>query len=437
MKSKTQSRLLSLMEQIIVIGGGLMGTSAAWQLSKYGEKVLLLEQQSETYVEGSSTGASRITRSLGPKKDIFAFLQRKTIEESKKLLHFLNGINLSKQHKMKDIYTTAPVTYLFHKNQEEELQSFRYKKQKVKFKKAAGDLAFRKFGITPNKNQVVVQEYKKYAGTFNPQALIKKLRLGIKKKHNRIAFHQKVVSIKREHDCYTLKVLNTKTGDVKILQTKKVVIAVGPYTVSLLKKLAPYFRKLMIPKKVALCFFKINPNRYKRLTTKEKKQLFKSFPIFDQNDEMFFSMIENIDKEGNPLFKAGGHHLQGNIQDLEGIWKLKTTNKEIKWTKKAFKRYIDMLEIPIRKKDIDFVKQSTCVYSNTPNKIPFVTHLLTKDKKIDKQAVVIGGMSGTGAKGCLAYGLIAADLLLNVDDKEKMYRKTKEQLSRNYIKRFK
>ena len=37
-------------------------------------------------------------------------------------------------------------------------------------------------------------------------------------------------------------------------------------------------------------------------------------------------------------------------------------------------------------------------------------------------------MSGIGAKGALAYGLIGANLLLGVDDPSFMYEKTKQAL---------
>ena len=170
------------MENIIVIGGGLMGSSVAWQLSNYGEKVLLIEQQGKSYRGGSSFGASRISRSLGPKNDIFSFVQRKTVTEVEKLLLFLNGIEPSTQYKMRAIYQTSPVTYIYHKNQKEELKKVLYKKQKDKYKKASGDAAFRKFGITVPDEHVVVREYKKHSGTLNPKALISKLHLAIKKK---------------------------------------------------------------------------------------------------------------------------------------------------------------------------------------------------------------------------------------------------------------
>ena len=69
------------MENIIVIGGGLMGSSVAWKLVEQGAKVTLLEQQGKDFDHGSSFGAARISRSLGPKKIFFLLC---IIERSKR-----------------------------------------------------------------------------------------------------------------------------------------------------------------------------------------------------------------------------------------------------------------------------------------------------------------------------------------------------------------
>lgn len=429
------------MENIVVIGGGLMGSAAAWQLSKYGEKVVLLEQQSSNYKEGSSFGKSRITRSLGPKKDVFSFVQQVTIEETKQLLDFLNGIETTKQHKMSDIYSTSPVTYIYDKNQQAEIDKLKFKGQKDKFKQASGDTAFRRFGISVPYHQVVVQEYKKYSGIMNPKVLIKKLQLGIKKKGNKIRYNQKVTRLVKKGNYYEIKIENTKTGERKTIESKKVVLAAGPYTVSLLRHLAPYFKKLIMPKKLLLSFYKIDKKRYKTYTKRQQKSLLKAHPIFDQNDEMFFSMFDEYDKNGVPIFKVGGHGLRGNIPDLDAVWKAEPRKKELKWSKKAFVNYLRMLEIPIRKKDIILSNYYYCVYSVARSKIPYVTNILTKDRSIDKDIVVIGGMSGIGAKGCLGYGLLGADLLLNVTNSSTIYKKARkafgtERLREEISKRF-
>ena len=44
---------------VLVIGGGLMGSAAAWQLSRTGKRVLLLEKQAAVYNSGASLGVVR------------------------------------------------------------------------------------------------------------------------------------------------------------------------------------------------------------------------------------------------------------------------------------------------------------------------------------------------------------------------------------------
>lgn len=44
---------------VIVIGGGAMGSAAAWQLAERGHRVTLLERFEPGHVQGASHGASR------------------------------------------------------------------------------------------------------------------------------------------------------------------------------------------------------------------------------------------------------------------------------------------------------------------------------------------------------------------------------------------
>ena len=423
------------MENIIVIGGGLMGSSVAWQLSNYGEKVLLIEQQGKKYRGGSSYGKARISRSLGRKKDIFSFVNNRTVEEVKKLLHFLNGLEKRKKHSIQEIYRTSPVSYLLDKElHKDKIKRVTYKKQKDKYKKASGDAAFRKFGVTIPDSQMLIREYKKHSGTLNPAVLIKKLRLGIEKKGNKIKYNCKATKIVKKNDFYEIKMFDTKTGKKKTLQAKKVIVATGPYTTSLLKKNAPYFKKLITPKRVILSFFRIKKQRYLRLSKAERKSILNAHPLFDQNGKMFFSMIEKIDKIGRPLFKAGGHAIRRNIIDLDRVWTQQIRNKEIRWTKKQFRKYLEMLEIYIEKKDIECTDSYNCVYSVSKTEIPFVTNILTKNNIVDKDMIVVGGMSGVGAKGSLAYGMLAANLLLGIEESSKIYQKTKKELGNSQLR---
>ena len=121
-----------------------MGTATTWKLAAQGEQVLLLEQEGKNNKNASSHGAARIARSLGPKKDVFSFVHNQTIKEVKKLIHFLNEEPSSRKHKMEDIYSTSPVSYLYRKDQYDDINKLRYKKQRKDYRSASGDSAFRK-----------------------------------------------------------------------------------------------------------------------------------------------------------------------------------------------------------------------------------------------------------------------------------------------------
>jgi len=412
------------MEEIIVIGGGLMGSSVAWKLAEQGEKVLLLEQQTKKYNNGSSYGAARISRSLGPKKDVFSFVHNRTVKEVKSLIQFLNKDKSAGKHKMEDIYNTSPVSYIYTKDQYAAIDKLQYKKQRKDYRRASGNSAFRKFGVTLEDNQVLVREKKKYSGTINPAALIKKLRIGIECKGGRIGFNRKVVSLIKKEEGFELKILNTKTHKTKTIQAKKVVVAAGPYTVSVLKDFAPYFDRVITPKRVFVAYFKIKDERYQAFSTIEKKNILDAQPVFSQIDKEYFSLVEEIDRDGAPIFKAGGHKIRRNIIDIDAVWSMKIRKKEVKWVRKQFRKYFEMLEIFLKKKEIELVKGYNCIYSVTRSEVPLVTNIHNRYGSLDKNIVVIGGMSGIGAKGCLAYGEIGANLIRGKSGEDsKIYRK--------------
>lgn len=54
------------MTKVVVIGGGVMGTAAAWRLARRGAEVVLLEQFGPRHDRGSSHGSSRIFRLAYP-----------------------------------------------------------------------------------------------------------------------------------------------------------------------------------------------------------------------------------------------------------------------------------------------------------------------------------------------------------------------------------
>ncbi len=415
-------------EDIVVIGGGLMGSSTAWELSKYGQNVLLLEQQDSIYTFGSSFGEARISRSLGPKEDIFSFLQQTSVQETKHLIDFLNKGELQEFHSMQEIYTTSPVTYIYTQSQLNDVENL-LDGQLDKYEYASTkDEAEEKFGMKISDTTMVIREYKQYSGTLNPKVLIKKLHQGIRKYGNRINYNQKVTNLKKEHGIYKIKITDTKTGTYKTLLSKKVVAAAGPYNGTLVKDVAPYFSDLISPKRLFLSFLRIKSDKYDMLTSDQKKRLVSSYPVAYLNSEIFYSMIEKFDSHQRPLLKVGGHFLRTEIKDLDAVWALQLTEQEIQWSKENTADYLAKLDLPIRFSDLEFAKGYSCVYSLTESETPYVSHGLKNGTAIDSSFLLIGGMSGIGAKGSLAYGLVAAGNILDINNDSFIYRKAKSAL---------
>jgi len=415
-------------EDIVVIGGGLMGSSTAWELSKYEQNVLLIEQQDSIYTFGSSFGEARISRSLGPNQDIFSYLQQTSVKETKDLIEYLNEGETEILHSMEDIYRTSPVTYIYSKSQLNEVEKLLDgQTDKYEYAPNSGE-AKEKFGMKISDTTMVIREYKQYTGTLNPIVLIKKLHQGIRKSGNIISYNQKVTSLKKEDGIYKINITDTKTGTKKTILSKKVVAAVGPYNGNLVKDIAPYFSRLISPKRLFLSFLKIDSNKYALLTIEQKKKFKESYPVAYLNSEIFYSMIEKYDEKGSPLLKIGGHFLRTDIKDLDEVWAMQLTEQEIQWSKENTADYLAKLDLPIKFSDLEFAKGYSCIYSLTESETPYVSHALKNGTDIDSSFLLVGGMSGIGAKGSLAYGLIAADNILDNNNDSFMYQKAKSAL---------
>jgi hypothetical protein len=329
---------------------------------------------------------------------------------------------------MDDIYRTSPVTYIRYRSQEEEVNLL-LKDQEDRYEFAPDSEAARKlFDMEIPDSLMIIREYKKYSGTLNPKVLISKLHMGIAYAGGNVLYNEKVVSLKKKNALYEIQIENTKTGQLKTLLSKKVVAAAGPYNGELVKDIAPYFKKLITPKRLFLAFLKINPTIYDSLSSEQQERLQQSYPVADISPEIYYSMIENYDEDGQPILKVGGHFLRTEIGDLNEIWKEALTQDEIDWSKTNTIRYLKLLDLPVEFDQLEFVRGYSCVYSLTDSEVPYVTNIVDQNNEINQNIVLVGGMSGIGAKGSLAYGLIASNLLLSKDDTTRMYQKTKAAL---------
>ena len=278
-------------EDIVVIGGGLMGSSSAWELSKNGHKVLLIEQQDSVYTLGSSFGEARISRSLGPKNDIFSFLQQNSVAQIQQLIGFLNAFEDGVNHSMDDIYTTSPITYIYYMHQQNEVDQL-LKDQKDSFEFAPNaEKALEMFDMSIPESAMIVREHKIFSGTMNPKELISKLHLGTKYSGNRVLYNTIVTRLQRVNGNFKIELTNVKTKERKSIFSRKVVLAAGPYNNILAKDIAPYFKRLIQLKRLFLAFFQIKRSCYENMSEESKSRLQNFYPVLDFNPEFFSASV--------------------------------------------------------------------------------------------------------------------------------------------------
>jgi len=419
----------------VIIGGGLMGSSAAWQIAKEGENILLIEKQDNSYEEGSSQGKSRIARSLGPENDIWSYMHNTTVQEVKKLINFLNDHD-TESHSMVDIYTTSPMNYIRHINQSQRINSLLIN-QKDSFQFARNSVeANQLFDMEIADTTIALREYKQYTGTINPYSLIQKTHRAIDILDNQIWYNSKVTSIKRIEDQY--EILVNRKGKTHKIIAENVICSAGPYNGTLLQNLAPYVQSLINPQRVFLAFLRIKSDFYKSLSSVAVDRFRNGYPAINSSagtrEGSFFTMIEEIDEDNNPIIKIGGHFQRSDISNLDEVWKKSISDTEIQWSLQNTLTHLNQLNIKIAPTDLEFVKGYSCVYSLTKNEIPIISNLIDREGNKINSAILMGGLSGVGGKGSLGYGKLAADLFFNRTEDIAVYKTILEKMGISRLK---
>ncbi len=416
----------------MVLGGGLMGSATAWQLSKQGYRVRLIEKQDSIYTQGSSYGEARIARSNNRGNDIWSYLHNRSVQEVEELIAFLNKDLPEPIHHVEDIYTTSPVTYVGRTRIYERLLAS-LERQKVKYDMASNPAEGRDlYNVLLPESVLMQREYNLHSGTINPRALIQKLHQAVRKMGGSVEYQTKVLEVKQDSVTQRFHLLLDQQGQEQQITVSKVVSALGPYTGTTLREVAPYLDTLINPQRVFLAFFRVAPKVYRSLTVEQQQKLQDFYPVINSSkgtrSGSFFSMIEYFDSEDIPVIKIGGHFQRSAIDDLDQVWQKDLMQEEIEWSLKSTAGYFRMLNIPVESEDLEWVDGYSCVYALTASEVPIVSPVITPDHKPDANFVVLGGMSGVGAKGAMSYGLIAADLFTLRSEPDSMYWVVKKAL---------
>jgi len=420
----------------VVIGGGLMGSSVAWQLSERGEKVILLEQQDKDYDHGSSQGKSRIARSLGPKDDIWGWLHNETVDEVKQLVQYLNRNGVDSLN-VNQIYTTSPVTYVRNIKQLSRIEALMYDGQPDRYEFAGQPkMARQLFGMNIPDSVIVIREFKKHSGTINPSTLIPACHQGIRHSGNEVRYRTRVDQLTESNNIYRIDYTDLKSNKRDYILASKVVTAAGPWSGSLLKFVAPYADSLLSPKRVFLSYLKIADNKYAQFSEAQKKQLIDSYPLINSSLGTRlgsnFSMIDRYE-DGNPVIKIGGHFQRSDIPDLATIWNQKLSDAEINWCKERIHQYLSYLDLPIDRSDIEVVDTYSCVYTLTQNEVPYISYAVRPNGDPNRQLIIMAGLSGVGGKGSLMYGNMAADLIQEVKPQTEMSQLVHKNMGANRL----
>jgi glycine/D-amino acid oxidase-like deaminating enzyme len=349
-------------------------------------------------------------------------MHNRTVAEAQELIAFLNDNGESVD--MNDIYTTSPVNYVRHIDR---LSGYAYlPDQPDQYDIATTpDQARNLFGVTMPEDAFIVREYKAHSGTINPAAIISLLHRGTTLAGGRIAYNQKVTRLARAGERYKLDVTDSATGRTESLTVSKVVSAAGPYTGDVLKEVAPDFDRLITPKRIFLAFFEVTPRFWNGLSSIEQKRLKDLFPGINSTvpgrGAGTFSMIERYTAQGTPIIKIGGHFQRTDIQDLDSVWEESLSGDEVAWAREGLLRHLSLLGIGLSDEHLRLESGYSCVYSLTASEVPYVSSAPMQNGGADPNLVVVGGLSGVGAKGSMGYGVLATDLLLGHSETDPNY----------------
>ena len=353
----------------IIVGVGGMGSAAAWQLAKRGQKVLGLEQFDIPHASGSSHGINRIIRLAYYEDPSYVPLLKRAYELWRELettcgehvLHITGSLDISEPNGA--VFTGALESCRLHDLSHEVLTS--------------ADLSSRYPGLHFPAEYLAL--YQAEGGFLLSERCIvqhveEAMKLGAE-------IHGREPVLDWDSSASGLSV-RTSRG---IYRTEKLIFTAGAWMGVLLDELAP----LLKPERQVLAWLQpLEPEKFTpaalpvfNVTVPEGR--YYGFPVY-----------------GNPGFKVGRyHHLDETIDPNEPLRPPDSADESIL---RAFvQRYTPAANGPA-------LALRTCMFTNSPDE-HFIVDTLPDDDRI----IVASPCSGHGYKFCSVIGEILADLAVD------------------------
>lgn len=366
--------------EFAVVGGGGMGSAAAYYLAREGKSVLVLEQFEIGHNRGASHGENRIIRYsyewtdyVKLAKETFKLWKEVETEFGSKLLQRTGGLDIG-----------------YPGNRDFELCIDSLRKEGIDFQLMNQEEAatrFPQFNFETGTRAL----FQKDAGYLEPDVCIPAF-ISLAKKCGAIVEDNTTLDGIDISDAHV-----ELTSNGKRWRAKNLILTPGPWAAPLLKKLTG----VEIPIAVSLEQYAFFKPKHREWFDESKSPVFIVYPTPGELDILY----------GFPQFKDLGvkvaEHHAGSVTEAA----TRSFEPDQEKLKRAFARAQKF--IPDLTEEV--TKAATCLYSNTPDK-----HFIV-DKLPGHNNVVIGcGFSGHGFKFIPIIGNILKDLALHGQTKQQI-----------------
>lgn len=345
----------------VVIGGGVIGLSAAWHLGRMGHRVAVIERFRVGHVRGSSHGSSRVARCAYP-DPAWADFARASLEEAWPLLERASGEKLLQRQ---------PV--VFHGPEDGPIREWARSTAHIPGVRELGlaDARARFPQLHLPDGTLVMEDGT--GGVIRAHDALMALKRQIVEEGGRVFSASTVLQLRTGGDEVLLE---TERG---VVSCNRAVIAAGPWTGHLMPFLAPALR--VIRQSVG----------HAEVTSPTAAE---DFPVWARVGEVLDYGLPAVQRQG---VKLARHVLDGPVADSRFFVSTASTEAEQELLGVARECFAD----PVAK----LACTETCLYTVTHNE-DFILDLHPADRRI----AVAAGFSGHGFKFAPLVGQVLAEM---------------------------